>query len=297
MAARPLNDIDRADAEAAGAFETNVAIAMRLRDYADLLEQQGEDGFRQRAYRRAGETLEKLDRPVTAILDEEGREGLIALPGVGKAIAGAIVEMVKAGRWSQLDRLKGEMTPDRLFQTLPGVGPELAKRFAEDMDLETLEELETALHDPDVKIEGIGPRRRAILTALIAERLGHPLRRAMREDAPRPPVELLLKVDALYRERAAKGDLRRIAPKRFNPAGEAWLPILHVRHDDWHFTVLYSNTQRAHELGKTGDWVVIYHHRDGSAEARSTVVTETHGPLTGKRVVRGRETECADVAT
>ena len=296
MAAKPLNDIDRADAETPGSFETNIAIAMRLRDYADLLEQQGEDGFRQRAYRRAAETLEGLDRPVAAILEEEGRDGLIALPGIGKAIAGAIVEMVKAGRWSQLDRLKGEMTPDRLFQTLPGVGPELAKRFAEDMDLETLEELETELHDPDVKIEGIGPRRRAILTAMIAERLGHPLRRAMRDDTPRPPVELLLKVDALYRERVARGELRKIAPRRFNPTGEAWLPILHARHDDWHFTVLYSNTQRAHELKKTDDWVVIYHHRDTSAEARSTVVTETHGPLSGKRVVRGREAECAALA-
>jgi hypothetical protein len=283
-------------AEAQGAFTGNVAIAMRLRDYADLLEQQGEDGFRQRAYRRAADTLEDLDRPVAAILEEEGRDGLIALPGVGKAIAGAIVEMVKAGRWSQLERLQGETTPEKLFQTLPGVGPELAKRFAEEMDLETLEELEAALHDPQVKIAGIGTRRRAILTALIAERLGHPLRRAMREEAPLPPVQLLLEVDALYRDRAAKDQLRKIAPKRFNPAGEAWLPIMHARHDDWHFTVLFSNTQRAHDLGKTDDWVVIYHHRDGSAEARSTVVTETHGALAGKRVVRGREAECADAA-
>ena len=283
-------------AEAQGAFTGNVAIAMRLRDYADLLEQQGEDGFRQRAYRRAADTLEGLDRPVAAILEEEGRDGLIALPGVGKAIAGAIVEMVKAGRWSQLERLQGETTPEKLFQTLPGVGPELAKRFAEEMDLETLEELEAALHDPQMTIPGIGPRRRAILTALIAERLGHPLRRAMREEAPLPPVQLLLEVDALYRDRAARDQLRKIAPKRFNPAGEAWLPIMHARHDDWHFTALFSNTQRAHDLGKTDDWVVIYHHRDGSAEARSTVVTETHHALAGKRVVRGREAECETVS-
>jgi hypothetical protein len=42
--------------------------------------------------------------------------------------------------------------------------------------------------------------------------------------------------------------LRKIVPKRFNPRGEAWLPVLHTRRGDWHFTFLFSNTQRAHEL-------------------------------------------------
>jgi hypothetical protein len=56
-------------------------------------------------------------------------------------------------------------------------------------------------------------------------------------------------------------------------------------------TVLFSNTARAHELGKTHDWVVIYYQKDGP-EAQCTVVTETRGPLKGKRVIRGREREC-----
>jgi hypothetical protein len=86
--------------------------------------------------------------------------------------------------------------------------------------------------------------------------------------------------------------LRKIAPKRFNPQDEAWLPVLHTRRGDWHLTVLYSNTQRAHELGKTHDWVVIYFHPGSEPEAQCTVVTETHGPLEGHRVVRGHEGEC-----
>ena len=72
------------------------------------------------------------------------------------------------------------------------------------------------------------------------------------------------------------------------------LPVLHTERGDWHFTVLFSNTARAPELGRTHDWVVIYYQSDREHEGQRTVVTETHGTLTGKRVVRGRETECRD---
>jgi hypothetical protein len=56
--------------------------------------------------------------------------------------------------------------------------------------------------------------------------------------------------------------------------------------------VLFSNTQRAHDLQKTNDWVVVYFHTDSEPEAQCTIVTETHGPLEGQRVVRGREGDC-----
>jgi hypothetical protein len=51
--------------------------------------------------------------------------------------------------------------------------------------------------------------------------------------------------------------------------------------------------RKAHELGKTKDWVVVYFHLDSEPESQCTVVTETRGPLAGRRVVRGREGECA----
>ncbi len=56
-------------------------------------------------------------------------------------------------------------------------------------------------------------------------------------------------------------------------------------------TALFSNTARAHELGRTHDWVVIYADGEHAAEQRFTVVTEYQGDLTGRRVVRGRELE------
>lgn len=88
-----------------------------------------------------------------------------------------------------------------------------------------------------------------------------------------------------------EGRLRKIAPRRFNPEGEAWQPIMHTFHDGWHFTELYSNSRLAHELKKTTDWMVIHYQRDGALEGRVTVVTRSRGPLAGQRVLRGREDE------
>ena len=84
----------------------------------------------------------------------------------------------------------------------------------------------------------------------------------------------------------------KIAPKRFNPKGEAWLPLLHTVRGAWHFTALYSNTARAHQLRRITGWVIIYFHKDGEPEGQCTVVTETRGEATGRRVVRGHEADC-----
>ncbi|MDG4897555.1 DNA-binding protein [Mesorhizobium sp. WSM4976] len=268
----------------------NLLIAGRLRDYADLLTQQGEDGFRARAFRRAADVITALDRPVEEILSQHGREGLTALPAVGTGIASAIAEMVTTGRWSQMDRLRGDLAPEVLFRTIPGIGAKLADLLAKDGQLESLEELEHAVRFGKVAVRGIGPRRRRMIAAAIAERLGRPFF-VTETTVARPPVAMLLQVDRMYRERAAAGQLRKIAPKRFNPTGDAWLPILHARHGDWHFTALFSNTQLAHQLNKTADWVVIYYHKEGQPDGRCTVVTATRRPLLGQRVVRGREPE------
>ena len=137
---------------------------------------------------------------------------------------------------------------------------------------------------------GIGERREAAIRAGVAAILGQG--KSSRRRGPLPPAALLLAVDASYREQAADGKLPRIAPKRFNPQREAWLPVLHTRRKGWHFTALFSNTARAHELKRTGDWVVVYYYDDDHREGQCTIVTETHGPMKGMRVIRGRESEC-----
>jgi putative hydrolase len=108
-----------------------------------------------------------------------------------------------------------------------------------------------------------------------------------------PPIEELLHVDREYRDKAAAGELPTIAPRRFNPSGEAWLPILHTHRGERNYTALYSNTARAHDLGRTHDWVVLYY--DGGLDERQyTVITSHWGKLIGKRIVRGREKECEE---
>ena len=270
----------------------NAALADRLREAAALLQQQGADRFRIAAYRRAADTVAGLDRNLADILSEQGFEGLTALPGIGRSIGAALREMLRTGRWTQLERLRGAGDPEAAFRAIPGVGPKLARRLHDELQVDTLEGLEMAAHDGRLEqVPGVGPRRAAMIRAALAQMLGRG-RRADRAPGKEPPVEALLDVDREYRRKAEAGRLATIAPRRFNPSGEAWLPILHAERDGWNFTALYSNTALAHDLGRTHDWVVLYFHRDDQVEGQRTVVTETRGPLTGHRVVRGREGEC-----
>jgi putative hydrolase len=219
-------------------------------------------------------------------------EALVALPQVGKGIAAAIVEILHTGRWTQVDRLRGVLDAEQLFQTVPGIGPELARRLHDSLHLDSLEALEMAAHDGRLEsVPGVGARRAASIRAALASMLS---RRRVHHAPPGagPSAAQLLAVDAEYRDRAEAGDLPTIAPRRFNPEQTPWLPVLHTMRDGWHFTALYSNTARAHELGRTRDWVVIYFYDDHHREGQHTVVTETRGALVGRRVVRGLEAEC-----
>ena len=270
----------------------NQKVADKLREAADVLEQQGANPFRVGAYRRAAETVVHLDRDLRDIVAVEGTEGLTALPGIGRGIAASIDEILRSGRWSQLERLRGTLDPVKLFRTVPGIGPRLAERIHDSLHIDTLEALEIAAYDGHLEtVPGVGSRRGAALRATLASMLGRVSvpHTHHRDD---PSVKIILDVDREYRERAGRNQLPRIAPRRFNPTGEAWLPILHTTRGDWHFTVLCSNSARAHQLDRTRDWVIVYFYDDHHDEGQCTVVTETRGALVGKRVVRGRETDC-----
>lgn len=278
----------------------NQAIAERLREMADLLEAQGANPFRAGAYRKAGDAVARLAQDVRELFEAQGAPGLETIPGVGKGIASAIAELLITGRWNQLERLRGTVDPVTLFQTIPGVGADLARRIHDTLAVDTLAALEAAAHDGRLEsVPGIGPRRaaaiRATLTAMLDRVRRRPRIAAAATDSE-PPAEVLLEIDREYRDKAGHGKLPTIAPKRFNPEGTSWLPILHAERAGWHFTALFSNTQRAHELGMTHDWVVIYFYDDEHhVEGQRTVVTETRGPLVGERVVRGRERECREL--
>jgi hypothetical protein len=274
----------------------NIEIVQRLNEVARLLQEQGANPFRVQAYRHAGETLQRLNRPVTEIFQAEGMEGLRKLPGIGESLARSIRDMVHTGRLPMLDRLRGEADPVALLASVPGIGEMMAGRVHNDLGIDTLEELEAAAHDGRLTdIEGIGPKKLAGIIDSLATRLGRVRggsgAEAVHAAAPEVPVGELLDVDREYRDQVAAGKLRLIAPRRFNPTGEAWLPVMHGQRGPRHYTALFSNTARAHQLRKTRDWVILYYD-DGSGEHQCTVITARRDPLKGKRIVRGREVEC-----
>lgn len=272
----------------------NEDAAEKLREMAGLLEAQSANPFRIQAYRRAAETVESCDQDLRDLLASEGVAGLDALPFIGRGIASSLQELARYGRLSRLDRLRGELDPEDLFQTVPGVGSVLARQIHETLGVDTLEELEVAAHDGRLeRVEGIGPRKALALRASLDTMLRRLSVRPVSERKG-PMVEELLGVDEEYRCKVASGDLPLIAPRRFNPTHREWLPVLHTERGEWHFTVMFSNTARAHELGRNQDWVVVYFYDSDHTEGQQTVVTEKRGPLKGKRVVRGREAECRD---
>jgi len=275
--------------------DENAQIADMLRETAQLLEAQAANPFRVSAYRNAAAEIARMPQGLRALFDEKGAAGLDALPHVGRGIAAAIAEMLITGHWSQLERLRGVVDAGQLFQTVPGIGPGLSERIHDELHVDTLEALELAAHDGRLEgVAGIGPRRAAAIRAALGAMLRRGRLRPPVAAVPShgPDIAVLLDVDRDYRDKAASGKLPTIAPRRFNPEGKSWLPVLHSERVGWHFTALFSNTAQAHRLGKVSDWVVIYFYDHEHAEGQHTVVTETRGPLAGRRVVRGRESEC-----
>jgi hypothetical protein len=272
------------------AYRVNQDVAGRLEEAARLLHDQGADPFRVGAYRRAAATVRVMDEPVERVFRTRGLEGLKALPHVGESIARAIRELLTHGRLPMLDRLRGEADPVALLASVPGIGRVLANRLHDELGLETLADLESAAHDGRLEtLAGFGAKRLAAVRDTLAQRLGQV--RLPSSVHVAPTVSEILDVDREYREKAAAGHLQRITPRRFNPAGEAWLPVLHTHRGSRRYTALFSNTARAHRAGKTRDWVVLYGDA-GDGEHRHTVITAGYGPLRGRRVVAGREQEC-----
>ena len=153
-------------------MKTNAEIADALQRIADLLEIQGENVFRIRAYRNAARTVAELPEGVASMI---GRgEDLTELPGIGDDLAGKITELARTGHVPLLDRLARRL-PGELAEMmrLPGLGPKRVALVHERLHIKTLAELKAAaaagrLHD----VPGIGEKtEKTILAAL--ERVDH----------------------------------------------------------------------------------------------------------------------------
>ena len=145
----------------------NIEIADILGELGHLLEIQGSNPFRIRAYRNASRTVRGLTRPLSAMVD--AGEDLTALDAIGKDMSAHIVELVQTGALTRLAEVSAEV-PRSLVQLvkLDGVGPKKAKKLWESLGVTTIDELEAALKAGRVEsLEGFGATSVAkILTSI-----------------------------------------------------------------------------------------------------------------------------------
>ena len=136
----------------------NLDVARTLTTLADLLEIQGANPFRIRAYRNAVNSVNSLSRPLTAMVS--AGEDLTELPGVGKSVAHHIVELLETGRIERLDEITTDM-PVTLAELmrLDGVGPKKAKKLFDELDVKSVDDLAVELDAGTVQeLDGFGVR-------------------------------------------------------------------------------------------------------------------------------------------
>lgn len=273
---------------------SNKQLADLLVEIADLLEAQDKNPARIDAYRRGADTIRNHDASIADMIQEERFNDITAIPTIGGGIASVLTEYVVDGRSKLRDDLQADASPVDLFAGVTGINQEAAQHIHDQLHIDSLEELYDSTNDGRLEtVDGFGEKKVQQVRDALAKMLDWASRANRGAEGgkdDRPPVELLLDLDEEYRRRADEGDLIMVSPRRFNPNNEPWLPIMKTERDGWNFSILFSNTEQAHRLGRTRDWVVIYHERNGH-EKQHTVVTEFQGPLQGKRVVRGRDKE------
>lgn len=278
----------------------NTEMARQFRTAAALLRAQHADSRRISAYERGAEHLDQLTESAASIYRRDGLAGLIAQPTIGRALASAIVDVIEFGHWRWLERLEGDGDPERVLASLPTVGQSFAHRLHTELHIDTLDDLERAVYDGRLgRMRGVGDKRwHAIRDALLVRRRARevPAGALGADDhevhASAPATSVLLGIDAEYRMKADLNQLPTIAPRRFNPTRAHWLPVLHTERDGRHFTAMFSNTARAHQLGHIDDWVVI--SADDADDMNWTVVTDPNGAV--QRVVRGETAPEPDVS-
>lgn len=145
----------------------NAEIAAMFNQAADLLEIQGENQFRVRAYHRAARVVEGLPQSVKSLLS--AGHDLSELPGIGKDLAGKIADIVKTGRFNLLDSLKKQL-PGQLgdIAALPGLGPKRVKLLYDKLKVHTLDNLRRAVKAGRLReLKGFGPTIEKKITAAL----------------------------------------------------------------------------------------------------------------------------------
>ncbi len=190
----------------------NVDVARVFNEVADLLEIQGANVFRVRAYRNAARIVETLPASAATLLRDQGEQALVGLPGIGKDLAGKIREIVETGKLGLLEELKQQL-PEGLIRMmhLPGVGPKRAKLVYDTLGIASLDELERAAREGRLRtVKGFGPTLEANILKGIADEKVRAARHRLAEAEAyvRPFVEYLREVPGLKQIEVA-GSFRR----------------------------------------------------------------------------------------
>ncbi|MEK9140903.1 MAG: DNA polymerase/3'-5' exonuclease PolX, partial [Nitrospirota bacterium] len=150
----------------------NADVAAVFEEMADLLEIEGSNPFRIRAYRNAARTLRDLPREVGAMLGEG--EDLTELPGIGEDLAGKIKEVVETGTAAMLEQHRKKV-PKTLTELLriPGIGPKRVKALYHDLGIRTLDQLQKAAQNGLVRsLHGFGGKTERYILGQLKERAG-----------------------------------------------------------------------------------------------------------------------------
>ncbi|RIA55722.1 DNA polymerase/3'-5' exonuclease PolX [Dichotomicrobium thermohalophilum] len=136
----------------------NSDIAEAFRRLADLLEIEGGNQYRVRAYRNAAATVEGLPHDAARMI-EQGAD-LSELPGIGEDLAGKIETLIETGELPLLEEVEGRV-PEGLAEIthVSGIGPKRAWKLYEELGIETIEALRKAAEAGEIRdIEGFGEK-------------------------------------------------------------------------------------------------------------------------------------------
>jgi DNA polymerase (family 10) len=145
----------------------NLAVTAIFNKVADLLDIEGANAFRIRAYRNAARTISSLSRDVSDMI--ESGEDLTDLPGIGKDLAQKIREIVETGSMAQLEELESKVPVElSMLMKLEGLGPKRVKALYQNLGVSRLKELKVAARKGQIReLEGFGGKtEKAILEAL-----------------------------------------------------------------------------------------------------------------------------------
>jgi DNA polymerase (family 10) len=143
---------------------TNAHIADAFDLIGDILEFQGANPFRVRAYRNGARTIRDYPEPLAAMVETQ-KERLTEIPGIGADLAAKIITLVQTGSLPMLEDLKKQV-PDSVLALLriPGVGPKKAAALHKELGIVTLAQLKEACEAGRVRVlKGFGEKTEQII--------------------------------------------------------------------------------------------------------------------------------------